>query len=178
MNRTGKAFVKYGLVAIGSRLFGTHLTAIRPAGAEELRIGFIAPMTGPFAQVGKDMVNGFEMYMNEVKGDFGGATVKFILEDNQAKPPTAVLKAEKLIGARTRFTWSLAVFWRRPAMHWRPSSTRDKVVYIPPIAAADDLTQRDNAKYPYLVRTGWTSFPSPAIRSGSGLADRDIRKSR
>ena len=46
-------------------------------------------MTGPFAQVGKDMVNGFEMYMNEVKGDFAGATVKFILEDNQAKPPTA-----------------------------------------------------------------------------------------
>ena len=38
-----------------------------------------------------------------------------------------------------------------------PVSTRDKVVYIPPIAAADDLTQRDSAKYPYLVRTGWSS---------------------
>jgi branched-chain amino acid transport system substrate-binding protein len=72
------------------------VTAAQGAGAEELRIGFIAPMTGPFAQVGKDMVNGFEMYMNEVKGDFAGAKVKFILEDNQAKPPTAVLKAEKL----------------------------------------------------------------------------------
>src|SRR6202043_26655 len=58
---------------------------------EELRVGFIAPMTGPFAQVGKDMVNGFEMYQNEVKNDFGGAQVKFILEDNQAKPPTGVL---------------------------------------------------------------------------------------
>ena len=30
-------------------------------GAQELRIGFIAPMTGPFSQVGKDMVNGFQM---------------------------------------------------------------------------------------------------------------------
>src|SRR5207247_822097 len=35
--------------------------------------------------------------MGEVKGDFAGATVKFILEDDQAKPPTGVLKAEKLI---------------------------------------------------------------------------------
>ena len=32
-----------------------------PAAAEELRIGFIAPLTGIQAQVGKDMVNGFQM---------------------------------------------------------------------------------------------------------------------
>jgi branched-chain amino acid transport system substrate-binding protein len=38
-----------------------------------------------------------------------------------------------------------------------PVSTRHKVIYISPIAAADDLTQRDKDKYPYLIRTGWTS---------------------
>jgi branched-chain amino acid transport system substrate-binding protein len=50
-----------------------------PAQADELRIGFIAPMTGSFSQVGKDMVNGFQMYLDEHKGKnaFGGATVKF-----------------------------------------------------------------------------------------------------
>ncbi|MBI2715249.1 MAG: hypothetical protein HYX37_12475 [Rhizobiales bacterium] len=32
-----------------------------PAPAEELRLGFIAPMTGLFAQVGKDMSDGFNM---------------------------------------------------------------------------------------------------------------------
>jgi len=59
------------------------------AGAEELRIGFLAPMTGPFAQVGKDMVNGFEMYLEETKGNFGGATVKFIVETNRQSPRSA-----------------------------------------------------------------------------------------
>ena len=58
-----------------------------PGAAEEIRIGFIAPITGPFAQAGKDMVNGWEMYTDEVKNDFAGATIKFILEDDQAKPP-------------------------------------------------------------------------------------------
>ena len=29
--------------------------------AEELRIGYISPVTGIFAQVGKDMVDGFQM---------------------------------------------------------------------------------------------------------------------
>src|ERR1043166_8725642 len=71
--------------------------AAAPASADELRIGMLAPMTGPFAQVGKDMVNGFEMYLEQAKGAFTGATVKFIVEDDQAKPPVGVLKAEKLI---------------------------------------------------------------------------------
>ena len=37
-----------------------------------------------------------------------------------------------------------------------PVSTREDV-YIASVPAADDLTQRDIAKYPYFVRTGWTS---------------------
>src|SRR6516164_10921028 len=65
--------------------------------AAELRIGYIAPTTGIFAQVGKDMVDGFQMYLDEVKNDFGGAQVKFIVEDEQGKPDTAVTKARKLI---------------------------------------------------------------------------------
>src|SRR5262249_4715558 len=95
---TSKLASGAGPMLIGACLtFGMSLELTSGLAAEELRIGFIAPMTGPFAQVGKDMVNGFEMYTNEVKGDLGGATVKFILEDDQAKPPTGVLKAEKLI---------------------------------------------------------------------------------
>jgi branched-chain amino acid transport system substrate-binding protein len=44
------------------------------ARAEELSIGFIAPMTGIFAQVGKDMVNGFQMYLDEHGGKLAAPT--------------------------------------------------------------------------------------------------------
>ena len=64
--------------------------------AEELRIGMIVPVTGPFAQVGKDMADGLNMYLEETNGDFAGAKVKLIVEDSQAKPDTAVTKAKKL----------------------------------------------------------------------------------
>ena len=81
-------------------LLGTALAAglsLAPARAEELRIGFIAPMTGIFAQVGKDMVNGFQMYLDEHGGKLGGTKVKFIVEDDQAKPDLGVTKAKKLV---------------------------------------------------------------------------------
>jgi ABC-type branched-subunit amino acid transport system substrate-binding protein len=64
--------------------------------ADELRIGFIAPMTGILAQVGKDMADGTNMYLEEAKGDFGGAKVKLIVEDSTGRPDTAVTKAKKL----------------------------------------------------------------------------------
>ena len=80
---------------VRSLLLGTTLSLgiVAPALAEDLNIGFIAPMTGGFAQVGKDMVDGFQMYLDEVNGDFAGAKVKFILEDDQAKPDLGVTKA-------------------------------------------------------------------------------------
>ena len=64
--------------------------------SQELKIGFLAPMTGIFAQIGKDMENGFQMYLDEQKGNFAGAKVTFIVEDEEGKPPVGVRKAEKL----------------------------------------------------------------------------------
>ena len=87
--------LSWGLVAVGLAA-GTGMS--RESGAaQELRIGFLAPTTGIFAQVGKDMTNGFQMYLDEVKGDFAGAKVKFIVEDEEGKPPVGVRKVEKLI---------------------------------------------------------------------------------
>ena len=51
------------LLLLGGAL-AAALSLAPGARAEELRIGFIAPMTGGFAQVGKDMVNGFQMYLD------------------------------------------------------------------------------------------------------------------
>jgi branched-chain amino acid transport system substrate-binding protein len=144
------------VVAAGSLAIGIGLMGMPGAVAEEIRVGFIAPITGPFAQAGKDMVNGWEMYTDEVKNDFAGATIKFILEDDQAKPPVGVLKAEKLI-RQDKVHLIMGGVLASTGYALAPVSTREKTVYIAPVAAADDLTQREADKYPYFVRTGWTS---------------------
>src|SRR5918992_6176381 len=92
----GQITGRYALLA----LLILSLRALTPAPSsaeEELRIGFLAPMTGIFAQIGKDMSDGFKMYLDEVGHDFDGVKVFFILEDSQGKPPVNVRKAQKLI---------------------------------------------------------------------------------
>jgi len=56
-----------------------------------------------------------------------------------------------------------------------PVSTAEKIVYLPSVPAADDLTQRQLAEFPYLVRTGWTSSqPNHAL--GQWACDQGYRK--
>ena len=145
---------------VGSLWGGLCLTLVAagaaPAGAEELRIGFLAPVTGIFAQAGADMVNGFQMYLDEHKGNLSGATVKFIVEDTQGKPDTAVTKAKKLV-LQDKVQMFIGGILAPTGYALAPVSTAEKTVYIAPIAAADDLTQRQLDKFPYFIRTGWTS---------------------
>jgi branched-chain amino acid transport system substrate-binding protein len=130
--------------------------AASPAYAQELKIGFLAPMTGIFAQIGKDMENGFQMYLDEQKGSLAGAKVTLIVEDEEGKPPVGVRKAEKL-ARQDQVQIMIGGLLASTGYAIAPVSTRLKTVYIPSIPAADDLTQRDLKDYPYLVRTGWTS---------------------
>ncbi len=139
---------------LGGIVLGLGMNA--SARAEELRIGFIAPMTGIFAQIGKDMVNGFQMYLDEHKGKLGGADVKFVVEDNQGKGDAAVTKAKKLV-LSDKAQMFIGGLLASTGYALAPVSNEEKTLYIPSIPAADDLTQRQISKYPYVFRTTWTS---------------------
>ena len=56
-----------------------------------------------------------------------------------------------------------------------PVSTADKTVYVVPVSAADDLTQRDLSKFPYMVRTGWSSS-QPSHPFGQWACDQGYKK--
>src|SRR6185312_2459842 len=152
--------------------FGAALAA--PAHSEELRIGFVAPMTGIFAQIGKDMVNGFQLYLDEHGGKLGGADVQFIVEDEQGKPDTAVTKAKKLV-LQDHVQMFIGGLLASSGYAMAPVSTQEKTLYIASVPAADDLTQRDLAKYPYFIRTTWTSS-QPHHPLGQWACDQGYKK--
>src|SRR3974390_918760 len=153
---------------------GISLCLAPSAGAEELRIGYVAPTTGIFAQQGKDMVDGFKMYLDEKKDKFGSADVKFLVEDEQAKPDTAVTKAKKLI-LQDKVHMIAGGLLASTGYALAPVSTAEKVLYVNPVAAADDLTQRDLAKYQFHIRTGWSSS-QPSHPFGQWACDQGYKK--
>ena len=161
---------------VGPMLLGSALVtgAATTAGAEELRIGFIAAMTGGFAAVGKDMVDGFQLYLDQHKNAFGGAEVKLIVEDEQAKPDVAVTKAKKLV-LQDKVHMFIGGILAPTGYALAPVSTAEKTVYIASIPAADDLTQRQLDKYPYFVRTGWTSS-QPSHPFGQWACEQGYKK--
>jgi branched-chain amino acid transport system substrate-binding protein len=159
-----------------SLLLGTALSvaAAAPTFAEDLNVGFIAPMTGGFAQVGKDMVDGFQLYLDEVNSDFAGAKVKLIVEDDQAKPDLGVTKAKKLI-LSDKVQMLVGGVLASTGYALAPVSTQEKTVYLASVPASDDLTQRDAAKYPYFFRTGWSSS-QPHHALGAWACDQGYKK--
>jgi len=160
-------------IALGG-LLAVALAGAPRARAEELRIGFIAPMTGIFAQVGKDMVNGFQMYLDEHGGKLGGMEVKFIVEDDQAKPDLGVTKAKKLV-LQDKVQMFIGGVLASTGYALAPVSSELKTIYIASIPAADDLTQRQADKYPLFFRTGWSSS-QPHHPLGQWACDQGYKK--
>jgi len=154
-------------VAVGLGLSG-------PAGAEELRIGYLAPLTGGLAQTGIDMRDGFLLYLEQHGNKLGGMDVKLIIEDEQGKGDVAVTKAKKLV-LQDKVHMLIGGVLASTGYALAPVSTELKTMYIPSIPAADDLTQRQLKNFPYLIRTSWSSS-QPNHPLGQWACDQGYKK--
>jgi branched-chain amino acid transport system substrate-binding protein len=151
---------------------GLSLSA--PAGAEELRIGYLAPLTGGLAQTGIDMRDGFLLYLEQHGNKLGGMDVKLIIEDEQGKGDVAVTKAKKLV-LQDKVHMLIGGVLASTGYALAPVSTELKTMYIPSIPAADDLTQRQLKNFPYLIRTSWSSS-QPHHPLGQWACDQGYKK--
>jgi branched-chain amino acid transport system substrate-binding protein len=163
---------------IQSILLGTAvavgLSLSAPAGAEELRIGYLAPLTGGLAQTGIDMRDGFLLYLEQHGNKLGGMDVKLIIEDEQGKGDVAVTKAKKLV-LQDKVHILIGGVLASTGYALAPVSTELKTMYIPSIPAADDLTQRQLKNFPYLIRTSWSSS-QPHHPLGQWACDQGYKK--
>jgi branched-chain amino acid transport system substrate-binding protein len=164
---------KLQLILMGTAVaVGLGLSA--PAGAEELRIGFLAPLTGGLAQTGIDMRDGFLLYLEQHGNKLGGMDVKLIIEDEQGKGDVAVTKAKKLV-LQDKVHMFIGGVLASTGYALAPVSTELKTMYIPSIPAADDLTQRQLKNFPYLIRTSWSSS-QPHHPLGQWACDQGYKK--
>ena len=119
-----------------------------------IKVGLLVPQTGPLVANGKDMINGLELFFEQVNYRLAGREIKLIVEDDEGRPATGLTKARGLVEGQgvhlITGPLSAAVGYAVA-----PYVDSKKVPTIYPIVSAEDITQRKRS--PYIVRTGWSS---------------------
>lgn len=79
-------------LALGSLL-------IQPAAAQSLKIGLLAPISGPGAQIGESAQVGVEYAVSAINkaGGIGGRQIELVIGDSQANPTVGVNEVRRLI---------------------------------------------------------------------------------
>jgi branched-chain amino acid transport system substrate-binding protein len=132
------------------------LACLPPAEAQKgpIKVGFMSSLTGPLSPNGKDMLNSFELFLEEQGGKLGGREVKLITEDDAGNPATGLTK---LRGMAEGQEIQILVGPLSAAVGYaiRDYIDSKKLPAIFPIVSGEDITQRKRT--PYIVRTGWSS---------------------
>ncbi len=75
------------------------LAGAAPAMAQggPIKIGLLTPLTGAASALGKDMLGGTELYLDEIGRQVAGRKIELIVEDTEGVTATALTKARKLV---------------------------------------------------------------------------------
>ena len=119
-----------------------------------IRIGFIVPLSGAFAQNGRDILNGFLLLLDEAGYRAGGRQIQLIVEDDEAIPAVTLTKARKLVEA-DRVHLMAGTLLASSGYALAPYVEAQQIPMVYPVVSSDDLTQRRRSKW--IIRTGWTS---------------------
>jgi branched-chain amino acid transport system substrate-binding protein len=135
-----------------------------------IRIGFLAPLSGPFTQNGKQMVAGLNYFMKENGNSVAGRKIEVIVRDDGGQPDAAKRIAQELI-INDKVS-VLAGFNVTPvALAVAPLSAEAKIPMIVTAAAGSVVTARS----PYIARTFFT-LPQAAVPMGTWAANNGIKK--
>ena len=82
-------------------LISAALLALGPviAAAQQgpIKVGALLELTGVFAPNGQDALDGFQLYLDEIKSQAGSRKIELIVEDTAGKPDLGLTKARKLV---------------------------------------------------------------------------------
>lgn len=142
-----------GLAAHGS------FNLVLAQGTGPIKIGLLAPLTGVVASGGKEIVEGFNLYWNQVGKKAGGRDIEIFVEDDGSNPDIALQKARKLT-EQTKVDFLVGDLLANTGLAVAEYAKTNGIPYFIPVIAADDLTQRK--RVPNVIRVaGYSASQMP-----------------
>ncbi len=123
------------------------------ADGEPIRVGLVNPVTGPYAALGEDVNDGFQLYVDDHDGMLAGHPIEVLTEDTANDANVAQEAVTQLVDDDVDL---LAGFVNSGVMYAAAGAVVDSgVPLVITTAGADDLTQRDAADN--IFRVSYTS---------------------
>lgn len=164
----------------------TALTLILPpnvfgAGVKErtVKIGVIAPLTGPFASGGNSFMKSLSVAAKEMneKGGVAGRKISLIRGDTEGRVSRARNEALRLI-EREKVQFLIGAYLSEETMGVVEVASEYGIILMIPVSATDEITElvkTDPSRYRYIFRVGY-SVTQWASMIGDFITSRDYSR--
>jgi branched-chain amino acid transport system substrate-binding protein len=144
---------------------------IDPSRADDpVKIGFIAPSTGQFAQIGKQMIAGAKYFLSENGTTVAGKTIELLIKDDGGQPDQAKRIAQEFI-VNDKVAVLAGFTFTPVALAVAPLSTEAKIPQVVMAAGTSIITERS----PYIARTFFT-IAQAAVPMAQWAAKNNVKR--
>lgn len=158
--------LKHGLMAA----LATAMFAAPAHAQNNVKVGVILPLTGPFTAIGRQVENGIKLYMAQKGDTAAGKKIEILVKDDGGNADATKRIAQELIANEK--VAIIAGFGLTPlAMAAAPVATQGKTPQIVMAAGTSAITQAS----PYIVRTSFT-LPQSSVPIAEWAAKNGIKK--
>jgi branched-chain amino acid transport system substrate-binding protein len=138
---------------------------------EPIRVGFIAPLSGPFGNYGLKFLNSVKAYQ-KIHGDtVAGRKIEVVVRDNSANTPDMAKRLAQELLTRDKVSFLTGFALTPDALAVAPLATQAKTPMVVMLAATSGLTSRS----PYVVRVSYSNSQASAP-IGTWAARNGIKK--
>ncbi|OGP19139.1 MAG: hypothetical protein A2Z26_06220 [Deltaproteobacteria bacterium RBG_16_66_15] len=144
-----------------------------------LKIGVLAPLSGPYAAGGTSFVQAATLAVEQANAEGGvsGRRVEIAVGDSQGRVDVAKAEALRLV-SREKVSALVGAYLSEETIGVMEVAAAHRTVLIVPVAATAEITdkvRRDHARYRYVFRVGY-SLPQWAEMISAFLSDRKVRR--
>ncbi len=157
--------------AFTAALLAAPLSAQAQA-AGPIKVGFMLPYTGTYANLGNMIEHGFKLYVQEHGGKLGGREIQYFTVDDESDPSKATDNVNKLI-KRDNVDVLVGTVHSGVALAMAKAAKDNNTLLIIPNAGADAITGPMCA--PNIVRSSFSNW-QPAYAMGKVAADKGKKK--
>jgi len=168
-----------GSAALFLSLFLLPLDLAAETQGKSVKIGVLAPLSGPYAGGGTSFVQAATLAAEQANAEGGvlGRPVSVVVADTQGRVDVAKSEALRLI-SREKATALVGAYLSEETVGVMEVAAAHRKVLIVPVAATAEITDRvrgEYARYRYVFRVGY-SIPQWAELVAAFLSSRSVRR--